>query len=64
MKVAAVLISVLSVLVARSAGIELFNRNRFSLVTLPFKYYGIVPNFIDEAPKELLQVCDAFVYFV
>lgn len=31
-------------------------REGFSLISLPFKYHKIVSDFIDYAPKELLQV--------
>lgn len=32
-------------------------REGFSIIGLPFKYHKIVSDFIDYAPKELLQVC-------
>lgn len=57
MKLAIATIVILTALVSHSDGIEIFNRNRFSVVALPFKYYGITPKYIDEAPRELLQVC-------
>lgn len=43
-----------------SAGV--FKRRGFSAVALPFKYHGIVPEFIDEAPKELLEVSILLIF--
>lgn len=58
MKIAIAVIVVIGVSVSNGDGIELFRGgNRFSLVSLPFRYHGISPEFIDEPPKELLQVC-------
>lgn len=54
MKVAIIFICVFSALLAYCGG-DILGR-RFSLVSLPFKYHKIVPDFIDEAPRELLQV--------
>lgn len=57
MRVAAVTICILSALAIVCNGGEFFG-SRFSVVTLPFKYHKIVPDFIDEGPRELLQVSD------
>lgn len=33
------------------------SHNFVSLITLPFRYHHIAPDYVDPAPKRLLQVC-------
>lgn len=37
-------------------GWSLRKHSGFSLVALPFKHHGIAPEFVESAPKQLLQV--------
>lgn len=47
---------VLSNVWAMCVGAGLFGRLEFSLNALPFRYHGIVPEFVHETPKQLLEV--------
>lgn len=54
MKFGVKVLALSSVIAACSGGIV--SRWEFSSVALPFRYHNLVPQFIDQAPKQLLEV--------